>query len=101
MRLHPVRKAALLLVITGTIRIPPGIRVAPCEGILYWIQAADHIKSAEIFWLSDLAGAGKRSSHKSLLRRTSSRIVFHGRDVPERSGLPRYLSRQSLAIILL
>jgi hypothetical protein len=73
----------------------PGTRVALLDNIWSWIQTADHTKSGEIFFLSDVAGAGKsaiahtiaeRCHHAGLLASS----FFFNRDEPDRNN-PRLL----------
>ena len=69
----------------------PGTRIALLEDVWTEIKSADDMKSAEIFLLSDLAGAGKSSIAHSVAKLcydagllTSS--IFCSRDVSERNG---------------
>jgi hypothetical protein len=73
----------------------PGTRVALLDKIWNWIQAADQTKCGEIFFLSDVAGAGKsaiahtiaeRCHHAGLLGSS----FFFNRDEPDRNN-PRLL----------
>jgi hypothetical protein len=73
----------------------PGTRVALLDRIWSWIQTADHTKPGEIFFLSDVAGAGKsaiahtiaeRCHHAGLLASS----FFFNRDEPDRNN-PRLL----------
>jgi hypothetical protein len=73
----------------------PGTRVALLDKIWNWIQAADHTKSGEIFFLSDVVGAGKSAIAHTIAERCHHAGLlcssfFFNRDEPDRNN-PRLL----------
>ena len=64
-------------------------RKALIEDIITWIHSADESKSAEIFWLSDVAGAGKTAIAHTIAQYCDSHGLlgssfFFDRNIPDR-----------------
>jgi hypothetical protein len=64
-------------------------RKALIEDIIAWIHSADESKSAEIFWLSDVAGAGKTAIAHTIAQYCDSHGLlgssfFFDRNIPDR-----------------